>query len=194
MADLPARRAILGALALGVASSRAQSAPLTATVIQPTPHNFATLLARTEAAITAHDMLILARASASEGAAKRGISIPGNAVFLVFRNDFAVRMLAASIAAGIEAPIPIYLTENNIKRTKHSRNVGQLVAATHEIHGLQMGKAGGAQAAAIGFVAAIADQINPKLALGRFNGDIHFTSGNFIAFSIKFEMVDQCFH
>ena len=112
MADLTARRAILGALALGAASSRAQSTPLTLSVTQSTPHNFTTLLARTEAAITAHNMLILARASASEGAAKRGITIPGNAVFLIFHNDFAVRMLAASIAAGIEAPIPIYLTEN----------------------------------------------------------------------------------
>ena len=30
----------------------------------------------------------------------------------VYRNDFAVRMLEASIPAGIEAPIRFYVTEN----------------------------------------------------------------------------------
>jgi len=31
---------------------------------------------------------------------------------MVFRNDFAVRMLKASVPAGIEAPLRIYVTEN----------------------------------------------------------------------------------
>lgn len=31
---------------------------------------------------------------------------------MVFRNDYAVRMLEASVAAGIEAPLRIYVTEN----------------------------------------------------------------------------------
>jgi uncharacterized protein (DUF302 family) len=31
---------------------------------------------------------------------------------MVFRNDCAVRMLAASVPAGIEAPLRIYVTEN----------------------------------------------------------------------------------
>ena len=30
----------------------------------------------------------------------------------VYRNDFAVRMLEASVPAGIEAPLRFYLTEN----------------------------------------------------------------------------------
>ncbi|MDD1012050.1 hypothetical protein M5G27_31970, partial [Pseudomonas shahriarae] len=33
-------------------------------------------------------------ASASKGAAARGVNIPGNVVLMVFRNDYAVRMLA----------------------------------------------------------------------------------------------------
>lgn len=57
-------------------------------------------------------MTLVAHASASRGAAARGIKIPGNAVLMVFRNDYAVRMLAASVAAGIEAPLRIYVTEN----------------------------------------------------------------------------------
>ena len=77
-----------------------------------TAHSFDTLLARLEKAIEANRMGIVAQASASRAAAARGVKIPGNAVVMVFRNDFAVRMLAASVPAGIEAPLRIYVTEN----------------------------------------------------------------------------------
>jgi uncharacterized protein (DUF302 family) len=40
------------------------------------------------------------------------VKIPGNAVVMMFRNDLAVRLLAASVPAGIEAPLRIYVTEN----------------------------------------------------------------------------------
>ncbi|MCR9071929.1 MAG: DUF302 domain-containing protein [Alphaproteobacteria bacterium] len=38
-------------------------------------------------------------------------TVPGNRVFLFFRPDYARRMLKASLAAGIEAPIRLYVTE-----------------------------------------------------------------------------------
>jgi uncharacterized protein (DUF302 family) len=44
--------------------------------------------------------------------APRGVTIKGNQVFMVFRPDFAVRLLAADPRAGFEAPIRIYLDEN----------------------------------------------------------------------------------
>ncbi|MGZ9053317.1 MAG: DUF302 domain-containing protein, partial [Rhodoplanes sp.] len=50
--------------------------------------------------------------SASEGAKAAGIAIPGNRVVGVFRNDFARRMLSASVSAGIEAQIRFYVTEH----------------------------------------------------------------------------------
>jgi len=59
-----------------------------------------------------HRMGLVAHASASRGARARGIDIPGNAVVGVFRNDYAIRMLNASVAAGLEAPLRVYLTEN----------------------------------------------------------------------------------
>ncbi|MBI3454134.1 MAG: DUF302 domain-containing protein [Rhodospirillales bacterium] len=74
--------------------------------------SFDDLVARLESAIAANKMGLVAQASASAGAASRGVKIPGNAVLMVFRNDFAVRMLAASVPAGIEAPIRYYVTEN----------------------------------------------------------------------------------
>ena len=76
-----------------------------------TNHDFDTMWDRLEAAIEDNQMLLLYRASASRGAATRGIEIPGNAVYGVYRNDFAVRMLEASVPAGIEAPLIFYLTE-----------------------------------------------------------------------------------
>jgi hypothetical protein len=44
-------------------------------------------------------------------AAAHGLKIPGNAVLTVFRDEYAVRMRAASVPAGIEAPLRIYVTE-----------------------------------------------------------------------------------
>jgi uncharacterized protein (DUF302 family) len=72
---------------------------------------FPELTARLEKSIEANKMGLVAQASATKGAAARGVKIPGNAVYMVFRNDYAVRMLAASVPAGIEAPIRLYVTE-----------------------------------------------------------------------------------
>ena len=77
-----------------------------------TNKSFAALVESLDAAIEANAFAVVTRASASAGAAKRGITIPGNMVVGVFRNDYAVRMLEASVPAGIEAPIRFYLTEN----------------------------------------------------------------------------------
>lgn len=82
-------------------------------MVKATSHDFATLVTRLEQAIEDHDMGLVTRASASKGAANRGVTIPGNMVIGVYRNDFAVRMLNASVPAGIEAPIRFYLTEND---------------------------------------------------------------------------------
>lgn len=77
-----------------------------------TRQSFDTVVQRLEKSIADNKMGLVAQASASKAAASRGVKIPGNAVLMVFRNDFAVRMLQASIAAGFEAPLRIYLTEN----------------------------------------------------------------------------------
>jgi hypothetical protein len=49
-----------------------------------------------------------------------------------------------------------------------------MVAATHEVHGLQMRKARGANLAAVGLVGAVGDEIDAELALRRFDGGIDF--------------------
>ncbi|MDA1001182.1 MAG: DUF302 domain-containing protein [bacterium] len=65
-----------------------------------------------EQAIKKNKMGLVSRASAQRGAASIGVKIKGNQVIGVYRPDFAVRMLKASVPAGIEAPIRIYIYEN----------------------------------------------------------------------------------
>lgn len=67
---------------------------------------------RLEAAVKTQHMGLVTSASASQGAKAAGFEIPGNKVVGVFRNDFARRLLASNVAAGIEAPIRFYVTEN----------------------------------------------------------------------------------
>lgn len=86
--------------------------PYPGTVVRKTALPFGDLRIRLEAAIEKNGMFVVTSASASAGAKARGLTIPGNLVLGVYRNDFAVRMLAASVPAGIEAPLRFYLTEN----------------------------------------------------------------------------------
>ena len=80
--------------------------------VTKTPHGYKTLIERLNAAVKANKMGLVTRASATLGAKSLGKTIPGNMVVGVYRPDFAVRMLEASVPAGIEAPIRFYITEN----------------------------------------------------------------------------------
>lgn len=80
------------------------------TLISKAP--FAKVAAALEKAVGDHKMALVCHANAQQGAAARGVKIAGNQVFMVFRNDFAVRILAAAPEAGFEAPIRLYLYEN----------------------------------------------------------------------------------
>ena len=102
-----------------IASSIVMSAAIAGTVKQQsgwvvidTHYPFSALVERLETAVKAQHLGLVTSASASEGAKAAGILIPGNRVVGVFRNDFARRMLEASVSAGIEAPIRFYVTEN----------------------------------------------------------------------------------
>lgn len=79
--------------------------------VVPTTKDFDTLVADVRAAVEAAPIAVVTEASASQGAQAQGFEIPGNQVLGLFRNDYARRMLEASVAAGIEAPIRLYVTE-----------------------------------------------------------------------------------
>lgn len=99
-------------LAASPQAGAADATPYPGTQVIATAHGFAELRQRLEVAVEANGMFVVTRASASAGAEGRGIKIAGNIVLGVYRNDFAVRMLAASVPAGIEAPLRFYITEN----------------------------------------------------------------------------------
>ncbi len=80
------------------------------TVVSRAP--FAQVAEALEKAIAEQKMALVCHANAQRGAAARGVSIKGNQVLMVFRNDFAVRLLTAEPSAGFEAPIRIYVYEN----------------------------------------------------------------------------------
>jgi uncharacterized protein (DUF302 family) len=78
-----------------------------------TQHSYQVLIKRLNQAVKDNRMGLVTRASATLGAKKAlNRTIPGNMVVGVYRPDFAVRMLEASIPAGIEAPIRFYITED----------------------------------------------------------------------------------
>jgi uncharacterized protein (DUF302 family) len=86
--------------------------PYPGTRVVKTPHSYGELVQRLEEAVRNNKMGIVARASATLGAKKIGVTIPGNMVIMVYHPKYAVRMLDASGPAGIEAPIRYYITEN----------------------------------------------------------------------------------
>ncbi len=107
------KRSALVYLVAVLMAGTASAAPA-GTRVLPTSYDFNTLVQRLKHAVEANGVFIVAQASASAGAGagagRRGIAIPGNYVAGVFRNDLAVRMLEASVPAGIEAPIRFYVT------------------------------------------------------------------------------------
>ncbi len=95
----------------GPAAAQHPSRGEVTTVVVKRP--FAEAAEALKAAIAANGMGLVCHANAQAGAASRGVKIKGNQVLMVFRPDFAIRMLGASVEAGFEAPIRIYITEND---------------------------------------------------------------------------------
>ncbi len=80
--------------------------------VHPTGKAHDQLVKDTKSAIKKHGLFVVTEAGPTKAAASRGITIPGNRVIGAYNNDFAVRVLATSTAAMIEAPIRFYVTEN----------------------------------------------------------------------------------
>lgn len=109
----PPRLMLFAMLVLGAVARPAVAAgPGNGTKVIPTAMGYGDLVDRTVKAVAANRMGLVAQASATLGAKSIGVDIPGNMVIMVFRPDFAVRMLKASVPAGIEAPIRLYVTED----------------------------------------------------------------------------------
>lgn len=117
--------------------------------VRPTEKPFATLVKDLRAAVKSGGLIVVTQAGPTKAAAKRGITIPGNLVVGAFNNDFAVRTLATSTAAMIEAPIRFYVTENEGKTATLSYKSPSTVFAPYMDEG----------GAALAAIAAELDQI-----------------------------------
>lgn len=104
-------RALMVAVVAALVGSAAEAQSPTTTV--STEYAFEELVERVKTAVIDHDLIVVYAACASCAAQGRGVDIPGNAVIGAFNNQFAVRMLEASVPAGIEAPIEFYVTGND---------------------------------------------------------------------------------
>ncbi|HXG02708.1 MAG TPA: hypothetical protein VNO23_04740, partial [Candidatus Binatia bacterium] len=84
---------LIGVVLLFNASAPAAGPESRETAVVRTP--FPRVAEASEKAIAEERMTLVCHADAQRGAAARGVMIRGNQVFMVFRNDFAVRLLAA---------------------------------------------------------------------------------------------------
>ena len=89
----------------------ANPTPYSGTQVIDTGQPYDTYVKKLSAAIKANKMGIVGNACATCGAKSIGVIIPGNRVLMIFNPHFAVRMLKASIPAGVEAPLRLYVSE-----------------------------------------------------------------------------------
>lgn len=93
------------------AAAAGSIAPRDGWAVHETAKPYAQLIEDVKAAAKAEGLGVVTQAGPTQAAAARGITIPGNRVIGLFNNDFAVKILALSTAAMIEAPVRMYVTE-----------------------------------------------------------------------------------
>lgn len=93
-------------------TAHAGMAPREGWSVTPTSKSYDQLIADVKTAAKANKMGIVTEAGPTGAAKNRGVTIPGNRVIGIFNNVFAVDILGLSTAAMIEAPIRMYVTEN----------------------------------------------------------------------------------
>lgn len=99
-------------LLFSLAARAENPAPYSGMRTVETGQPFQAYVGKLKKAVGRNKMGIVAHACATCGAKAIGVTIPGNRVVMIFHPRFAVAMLKASVAAGIEAPLRLYLTEN----------------------------------------------------------------------------------
>lgn len=118
---------------LSAPGSAENAAPYEGTQVIDTGKPFAQFVDDLRNAIKTNKMGIVAEACATCGAKSIGVTIPGNQVIMVFRPDFAVRMLEASEAAGIEAPLRLYATEQSDGTARLTYRLPSRVFGVYEV-------------------------------------------------------------
>ena len=128
--------AVFLALALARPAWAENPTPYSGTEIVETRQPFATFVSRLLVAVKANGLGVVAQACATCGAKSIGVTIPGNRVVMVFHPRYAVRMLEASEAAGIEAPLRLYVTERPDGTARLTYRLPSYVFAPYQVPAL----------------------------------------------------------
>lgn len=126
---------LFAALSLSPAGAQDKS-PYGDAVTIETGQPFGAYLKKLKSAIRANKMGIVAEACATCGAKKIGVTISGNRVVMIYNPHFAVRMLKASEAAGMEAPLRLYVTENADNTAKLTYRTPSAVFSVYKVKAL----------------------------------------------------------
>ncbi|MEO0945333.1 MAG: DUF302 domain-containing protein [Pseudomonadota bacterium] len=105
-------RILIFLLCLSAFPLRAEMAPRDGWSVLKSDKPYAELVDAVKASAKKNGMGVVTQAGPTGAAKQRGIEIPGNRVIGLFNNVYAVRILGLSTAAMIEAPIRMYVTEN----------------------------------------------------------------------------------
>lgn len=115
--------------------------PYSGTKVIETGQPFGAFIKKLTDAIRSNKMGIVGNACATCGAKAIGVTIPGNRVIMIFNPHFAVRMLKASVASGIEAPIRFYVTERPDGKARLTYRLPSHLFGAYEVPALdEMGK------------------------------------------------------
>lgn len=116
-------------------------APYSGMVTVETGKPFKSFVKQVRPAIKKHKFNIVGVACGSCAVKSLGKTVPGNRVFFFFAPRYAARMLAASTAAGIEAPLRFYVTEDPDRTAKVTYRLPSQVFGAYEVPELTtMGK------------------------------------------------------
>ena len=129
----------LAGAAFFAAASTAQAGseiqPRDGWIITEIPHVYADTYPIVKEVVKASPLNVVTRASATVGAKSLGRTIPGNMVVGLYGPQFAVRMLDASVQAGIEAPLRLYITESEAGAVTLSYKQPSVVFGAYEDDG-----------------------------------------------------------
>ena len=115
--------------------------PYSGMVTVETGKSFKAFVKQVRPAIKKHKFNIVGVACGSCAVKSLGKTVPGNRVFFFFAPRYAARMLAASTAAGIEAPLRFYVTEDPDGGARVTYRLPSRVFGAYEVEELTiMGK------------------------------------------------------
>src|SRR5947208_4354551 len=105
------------------------------------------------------------------------------------------RMVGASMSGDVTGfnamSLPIALAHDNVIRAEDSHDIGNHVAAGHEIERAHMNEGRGANLQAVGLASAVADDIESQFALGGLGPGIDLPLRGLKALGEQLELLDH---